>query len=281
MQRVGNLGCGLMGAGIAEVSARAGCDVTLVEASRPAADAGLARVQQSLQRAQARGKLNEAGAVLGRIRVTLDLDELADRELVIEAVVEDEGVKTDPFGRLDKIRHLAGGCPRLEYVVNPRDEARRRRLTSAAGDRDPPLQPGSGAPARLAGAQPAHRARDHHGRSGVRRRRTGQDGHRLPGPCRFRSERPAHPFVLSAVRTLESCFASAEDIDRGLVLGAAHPQGRLALADLIGIDTTKAVAESLYAEFKKHLYAAPSLLNRMGDAGLLGRKTGRGFYTYE
>jgi 3-hydroxybutyryl-CoA dehydrogenase len=88
------------------------------------------------------------------------------------------------------------------------------------------------------------------------------------------------PFVLSAIRMLESGFATAEDIDRGLVLGAAHPQGPLALADLIGLDTTKAVAESLYEEFKEPLYAAPPLLARMVDAGLLGRKTGRGFYTY-
>jgi 3-hydroxybutyryl-CoA dehydrogenase len=88
------------------------------------------------------------------------------------------------------------------------------------------------------------------------------------------------PFVLSAIRMLESGFATAADIDRGLVLGAAHPQGPLALADLIGLDTTQAVAQSLYEEFKEPLYAAPPLLARMVDAGLLGRKTGRGFYTY-
>ena len=88
------------------------------------------------------------------------------------------------------------------------------------------------------------------------------------------------PFILSAVRMLESGFATAEDIDQGLVRGAAHPQGPLALADLIGLDTTKAVAESLYQEFSEQLYAPPPLLARMVEAGLLGRKTGRGFYTY-
>ena len=88
------------------------------------------------------------------------------------------------------------------------------------------------------------------------------------------------PFILSAIRMMESGFATAEDIDHGLVLGAAHPQGPLALADLIGLDTTKAVAESLYEEFKEPLYAPPPLLARMVSAGLLGRKTGRGFYTY-
>lgn len=89
------------------------------------------------------------------------------------------------------------------------------------------------------------------------------------------------PFILSAIRMYESGFASADDIDRGLVLGAAHPQGPLALADLIGLDTTKAVAESLYEEFKEPLYAAPPLLARMVDAGLLGRKSGRGSHRYD
>jgi 3-hydroxybutyryl-CoA dehydrogenase len=88
------------------------------------------------------------------------------------------------------------------------------------------------------------------------------------------------PVVLSAIRMLESGFASAEDIDHALVLGAAHPQGPLALADLIGLDTTKAVAESLYKEFKEQLYAPPPLLKRLVEAGLLGQKTGRGFHTY-
>ena len=88
------------------------------------------------------------------------------------------------------------------------------------------------------------------------------------------------PFILSAIRMLESGFATAEDIDQGFVLGAAHPQGPLALADLIGLDTTMAVAQSLYEEFKEPLYAPPPLLQRMVDAGLLGRKTGRGFYDY-
>ena len=88
------------------------------------------------------------------------------------------------------------------------------------------------------------------------------------------------PYLCSAIRMLESGFATAEDIDRGLVLGAAHPQGPLALADLIGLDTTKAVAESLYEEFRDPSSVAPALLNRMVEAGLLGRKTGRGFYDY-
>nr|MDQ6896627.1 3-hydroxyacyl-CoA dehydrogenase family protein [Actinomycetota bacterium] len=88
------------------------------------------------------------------------------------------------------------------------------------------------------------------------------------------------PFILSAIRMLESGLASAEDIDEGMVRGAAHPQGPLALADLIGLDTTRAIADSLYEEFKEPLYAAPPLLNRMVDAALLGRKSGRGFYDY-
>ncbi|MEY2959975.1 MAG: 3-hydroxybutyryl-CoA dehydrogenase, partial [Actinomycetota bacterium] len=89
------------------------------------------------------------------------------------------------------------------------------------------------------------------------------------------------PYVLSSIRMMESGFASKEDIDAGMVEGCSHPMGPLRLADLIGLDTTLAVAESLYAEFKEPLYAPPPLLSRMVDAGLLGRKTGRGFYDYQ
>ena len=88
------------------------------------------------------------------------------------------------------------------------------------------------------------------------------------------------PYILSAIRMMESGFATAEDIDNGMVEGCNHPMGPLALADLIGLDTTQAVAESMYSEFKEPLYASPAMLSRMVEAGLLGRKTGRGFYDY-
>ncbi|MCX6397410.1 MAG: 3-hydroxybutyryl-CoA dehydrogenase [Propionibacteriales bacterium] len=278
--RVGVIGCGLMGAGIAEVCARAGQDVVIVESSRSAADQGLLRLEASLARAEARGKIESAAVVLGRIRMSECLDDLADRALVIEAIVEDEGAKVDLFSRVDQvlvdpaavlasntssipIMKLAVGTSRPENVVgihffNPVPVLRLVELV----------------PSLLTSPDTTERARAF----------VEEDLGKHAIDCQDRAGFVVNalliPFILSAIRMLESGFATAPDIDHALVLGAAHPQGPLALADLIGLDTTKSVADSLYEEFKEPLYAAPPLLQRMVDAGLLGRKAGRGFYTY-
>jgi len=280
MRRVGVVGCGLMGAGIAEVCARAGLDVVVVEFTDDAARAGLARIGASLRRAQERGKIDDAAAVLGRIVATADLDDLADRDIVIEAIVEDEAAKVELFGRLDKIvaspdAVLATNTSSIPVMKLAVATSRPHQVVGVHFFNPVPvLQLVELVPSLLTAPETTARAREF-----------------VEGPlaktaidCQDRAGFVVNalliPFVLSAIRMLESGFATAEDIDNGLVLGAAHPQGPLALADLIGLDTTKAVAESLYEEFKEPLYAAPPLLNRMVDAGLLGRKSGRGFYTY-
>ena len=281
MQKIGVVGCGLMGAGIAEVSARAGLDVVVAESSAAAADAGRARLQKSLDRAEQRGKIDSATDVMARIRVVDSLEELADRDLVIEAIVEDEGAKTALFQELDRIvtnpdAILASNTASIPImklgVVTSRPQ---NVLGIHFFNPVPVLKLVELVPSLLTSADSTERSRrfveDVLGKTAI--------------DCQDRAGFVVNalliPFVLSAIRMLESGFATAEDIDNGLVLGAAHPQGPLALADLIGLDTTKAVAESLYEEFKEPLYAAPPLLNRMVDAGLLGRKTGRGFYTYD
>jgi 3-hydroxybutyryl-CoA dehydrogenase len=258
-----------MGAGIAEVCARAGLDVIVVEFSPEAARAGLDRIGSSLRRAEERGKVRDAGSVLARIRATADLDEL-----------EDEAAKVDLFGRLDKVVQnpdaiLATNTSSIPVMKLAVATTRPQQVVGIHFFNPVPvLQLVELVPSLLTAPDTTARARDF-----------------VEGPlaktaidCQDRAGFVVNalliPFVLSAIRMLESGFATAEDIDNGLVLGAAHPQGPLALADLIGLDTTKAVAESLYEEFKEPLYAAPPLLNRMVDAGLLGRKTGRGFYTY-
>jgi 3-hydroxybutyryl-CoA dehydrogenase len=281
MERIGVVGCGLMGAGIAEVCARAGLDVVAVESNEPAVAAGRARLEKSLQRAEKRGKIESAAAVLERIRVVEDLGELADREMVIEAIAEDETAKVELFARLDKIvtaqdailasntssipiMKLAVATQRPQYVLgvhffNP----------------VPVLSLVELVPSLMTAPATTERAREFIENT--------LDKH--PIDCKDRAGFVVNalliPFILSAIRMMESGFATAEDIDEGLVRGAAHPQGPLALADLIGLDTTKAVAESLYEEFKEPLYAPPPLLARMVEAGLLGRKSGRGFYTYD
>lgn len=281
IQRVGVVGCGLMGSGIAEVSARAGKDVVVLESSQAAVEAGRRRLEGSLKRAESRGKIDSADAVLTRIQVVDDINLLADRDLVVEAIVEDETAKTDLFKQLDSIvtspdAILASNTSSIPIMKLAVVTGRPTHVLGVHFFNPVPVLPlVELVPSLMTDDATTERARafvqDDLGKNAI--------------DCQDRAGFVVNalliPFILSAIRMFESGFASAEDIDQGLVLGAAHPQGPLALADLIGLDTTKAVAESLYEEFKEPLYAAPPLLARMVEAGLLGRKTGRGFYTYD
>lgn len=280
IERVGVVGGGLMGSGIAEVMARAAKDVVVVESSPAAVDAAHGRLEASLKKAEARGKIDSAADVLARIRVVDDLTAMADRQLVVEAIVEDEHAKTSLFAELDRVvtdpaailASNTSSIPIMKLAVAT------SRPSNVLGvhffNPVPVLSLVELVPSLMTDEATTERARafvqDDLGKHAI--------------DCQDRAGFVVNalliPFVLSAIRMFESGFASAEDIDSGLVRGAAHPQGPLALADLIGLDTVKAVAESLYEEFKEPLYAAPPLLARMVDAGLLGRKTGRGFYTY-
>ncbi|MEU0267456.1 3-hydroxybutyryl-CoA dehydrogenase [Nocardioides sp. NPDC006303] len=278
--RVGVVGAGLMGAGIAEVAARAGKDVVLIDANPAAAEAGLDRLRASLERAEQRGKISDAAEVLERITVSSDLEALADRDLVIEAIVEDEAAKTALFTRLDAIvtdpeavlASNTSSIPIMKLAVAT--ERPGQVIGLHFFNPVPVLSLVELVPSLLTAPETTDRVRSFVENDLGKHPIDSQDR------AGFVVNALLIPFVLSAIRMLESGFATAEDIDQGLVRGAAHPQGPLALADLIGLDTTKAVAESLYEEFKEPLYAPPPLLARMVDAGLLGRKTGRGFYHY-
>ncbi len=279
--RVGVVGCGLMGSGIAEVCARAGLDVMVREVDADAVAAGNARIDKSLARATRKGKLSddEAGAAVARIRYTTDFADLADRQLVLEAVSESEPLKMEVFATLDKvvaddailasntsaipIMKLAMATGRPEQVVglhffSPVPVLTLVELVSSLLTSD-----------ETADAIQAF-AEDVLGKRVIRAKdRAG-----------FIVNALLIPYLISAIRMLESGFATVEDIDTGMVLGCNHPMGPLALADFIGLDTTMAAAESLYEEFKEPLFAPPPLLSRMVEAGLLGRKTGRGFYVH-
>ncbi len=280
--RIGVLGAGLMGSGIAEVSAKSGASVVVVEASDVAAKAGRDRIETSLARGVKAGKLDEAeqAAILDRITYSSELDALADRQLVVEAIIEDEDVKTSVFRDLDQvvadedailasntssipIMKLAMATRRPEHVLgihffNPVPVLHLVELVTSLHTSEDVIDRAQSFSAQQLGKRVIH-SQDRAG---------------------FIVNALLIPYILSAVRMFESGFASKEDIDQGMVTGCAHPMGPLALADLIGLDTTKAVAESLYEEFKEQLYAPPPLLARMCEAGLLGRKTGRGFYDY-
>jgi 3-hydroxybutyryl-CoA dehydrogenase len=280
-ERVGVVGCGLMGSGIAEMAARSGFDVVVQEVDEARADAGRRKIDGSLARGLRAGKLTEGdiAAAQSRLRFVTDLGELADREVVVEAIIEDEDAKRQVFTALDKvvedssailasntssipIMKLGMATGRPEQVIgihffNPVPVLKLVELVSSLLTAERTAERAAG----FAEALGKHviRSQDRAG---------------------FVVNALLIPYLLSAIRMLESGFATAEDIDAGMVEGCAHPMGPLALTDLIGLDTTKAVAESLYEEFREQLYAPPPLLVRMVEAGLLGRKSGRGFHEY-
>jgi 3-hydroxybutyryl-CoA dehydrogenase len=281
--RIGVVGGGLMGSGIAEVCARNGLDVVVVEQDDAAAERARTRVERSLDRAVRSGKLDDAaraGAVES-IRYSTALEELADRELVVEAVAENEALKVDLFGRIDQIvtdedailASNTSSIPIMKLAVAT------RRPANVIGIHFFNPVPVMGLveliPTLMSSEKTTQRAEEF--ASGV----LGKVTVRSQDRAGFVVNALLIPYLLSAVRMLESGFASREDIDNGMMLGCGHPMGPLKLIDLIGVDTTAAVADSMYAEFKEPLYSPSPLLMRMVDAGLLGKKSGRGFYDYE
>jgi 3-hydroxybutyryl-CoA dehydrogenase len=280
--RVGVVGCGLMGSGIAEVSARAGLDVVVVEADEPAVDAGRARIEASLGQAVRRGKLPEEGRAetLARIRFTWEPGELADRQLVVEAVPELEPLKVETFRRIDKVvaddgAVLASNTSSIPIMKLAMATRRPEQVIGIHFFNPVPVLPlVELVPSLMTAPATADRAASF--ASGT----LGKHVIRSQDRAGFVVNALLIPYLLSSIRMLESGFATAEDIDAGMVQGCAHPMGPLALSDLIGLDTVMAVAQSMYEEFKEPLYAPPPMLLRMVDAGLLGRKSGRGFHQY-
>ncbi len=283
IERVGIVGGGIMGAGIAEVCARSGLGVVLVEIDDAAAGRAHDRIERSIQRAVQRGKLEAEPAreALERLDCVADLEALADRQIVVEAVVEERSAKTAVFERLagiveDPDAILASNTSAIPIVD----------LGVAAGQRSdhvlglhffnpvPVLSLVEIIPSLLTSEATTTRAR------AFAVEQLAKDPITAPDRAGFTVNALLIPYLLAAIRMFEQGLASAEDIDQGMVKGCAHPMGPLALADLIGLDTVMGVAESLYAEHREQLYAPPPLLQRLVAAGLLGRKTGRGLYSY-
>ena len=282
VSRIGVVGCGLMGSGIAEVAARSGFEVLVSETSPEAAEAGRARIEASLARAVRSGKLDEAGVkdVFGRVHFTTGLAEMADRQIVVEAVPEIEEAKLAVFAALDEVVEDAEAILATNTSSIPvmKLAMATRRPAQVVGihffNPVPVLHLVELVTSLLTSEETGARAEQF-------ARDLGKQVIHSKDRAGFIVNALLIPYLLSAIRMMESGFASPEEIDLGMVEGCAHPMGPLALADLIGLDTTMAVAQSLYQEFKEQLYAPPPLLLRMVEAGLLGRKAGRGFYQYQ
>lgn len=280
--KVAVIGGGLMGSGIAEVCARSGLDVLVAEVSPDALARARTRISGSLERAAAKKKLTaeERADAEARLRYTVDLGDCADRDVVLEAVAEDEAIKTEVFAKLDKVvaradALLASNTSSIPIMKLGMATSRPEQVVGIHFFNPVPVRPlVELIPSLLTAERTTERA------ATLATAVLGKTVVRAKDRAGFVVNALLIPYVLSAIRMFESGFAAVADIDNGMVHGCAHPMGPLRLADLIGLDTTKAVAESLYAEFKEPLYAPPPLLLRMVDAGLYGKKSGRGFYDY-
>lgn len=283
IENIGIIGGGLMGSGIAEINARAGLSVVIVEVD----DAGITRAEDSisasLNRAESRGKISadEAQAVRDHIRYTKDLADLADRDLVIEAASEHESTKLGIFEKVGKILEkpnaiLASNTSSIPIVKLGATSGRADRVMGVHFFNPAPVMKlVELIPSLTTSNETFDRMRayvtDTLGKKPI-------DATDRAG---FIVNSLLVPYLLSAIRMFEAGYASAKDIDSGMILGCGHPMGPLALSDLIGLDTIQAIGESMYEEFKEPLYSPPPLLDRMVDAGLLGKKSGQGFYPYE
>ena len=282
VSRVGVVGAGQMGGGIAEVSARAGADVLVWEATEELATGGRARILKSLDRAVSSGKITERerDQAAERLKFTTDLTDFADRQLVVEAIVENEAVKAKVFAQLDEIvtdpdAVLASNTSSIPIMKIAAATKNPSRVLGLHFFNPVPVLPLVEVINTLVTSDEAiARVEKFAGET------LGKKVVRCGDRSGFIVNALLVPYLLSAIRMAEAGVASVEDIDTAVVAGLSHPMGPLRLSDLIGLDTMKLIADSMYDEYKDAHYAPPPLLQRMVEAGQLGKKTGQGFYTY-
>ena len=281
VQKVGVVGCGLMGSGIVEVSARAGYDVVVREINDEILAKGLGRIRKSMARAVDRGKLSqeEMDVTMSRITGTLDMADFSDRDLVIEAAIENMEVKKGIFRQLDEITRpsivLASNTSSLSITEMASVTQRPDKVVGMHFFNPVPVLPLLEIVRGFLTSDETLQAAREFGKSvGKTMVLAPKDN---PG---FIVNLLFVPYGLDAIRALENGVATKEDIDTAMKLGMNHPMGPFVLMDFVGLDTMLYVADAMYEEYRDPRYAAPPLLRRMVTAGYLGRKSGKGFYDY-
>jgi 3-hydroxybutyryl-CoA dehydrogenase len=280
IQRVGVMGAGLMGSGIAEVAARAGYTTIVREVSDELVRKGLARIEGSLGRAVEKGKLTAADRdqTRGRVSATTQLSDLSSCDIVIEAIVENLDVKKDTYRELDRLcKPETIFCSNTSSLTITEMSAATSRPDRFAGlhfFNPVPVMKLVEVVRTIATSTETEKTVLEFARS------LGKEPIRAQDNSGFVVNRLLVPYLLDAVRALEEGVGSREDIDKGMELGCGHPMGPLKLLDFVGLDTTYYIAEIMFNEYREKRFAPPPLLKRMVLAGRLGKKSGRGFYEY-
>jgi len=280
IKMVGICGCGLMGLGIAEIASKAGLNVVIREVSDDFLQKGLGRIDKSLSRAVKKGKLDEDGKkdILSRIKGTTNLKDLADCDIICEAIIENLDIKRELYKELDSIVKkeaiFASNTSSLSITEMGAATSRADQFCGLHFFNPVPVMKLVEVVKTVATSDGAFETAKAFGKKLGKVVVSCNDS---PG---FVVNRLLVPYLLDAIRALEAGVATKEDIDNGMKLGCGHPMGPLELTDFVGLDTTYYIAEILFDEFKDHHYAAPPLLKAMVKAGYLGRKSGRGFYDY-
>lgn len=280
-KKIGVVGCGLMGRGIAEVSARTGYDVVVSEINRELLDKGLATIAGSLGKAVEKGKMTAADkdSVMARIKGTIDMQDFKDCDLVVEAAIENLDLKKKIFADLDKIcppnAILSTNTSCLSVMDLAAVTKRPDRVLGCHFFNPVPMMKLLELVKTITTSKETLNAAVEWGKS-------------LGKTIVVATDRPGFivngcltPFLVEAIKMYESGIATREDIDTGIQLGLNHPMGPLTLADMVGLDTLLFIMDAIYAETKDPKFIAPILLRKMVTAGYLGRKTGKGFYDYK
>jgi len=280
ISKVGVLGGGLMGSGIAQVSAAAGFPTTVREVSEALCAKSRQAIEKALAKGIERGKVMEAerDATLAKLRFVTELKELADCDLLIEAVVEDLDVKNTLFAQLDKITKpdaiFASNTSSLTIIAMATASGRPDRMLGIHFFNPVPLMKLVEVVRTITTSEETERLALDFVRA------LGKEPIRAKDSSGFVVNLLLIPYMIDAIKALESNVASVEDIDKGMQLGAGHPMGPFTLLDFVGLDTVYKIAEIMFTEYRESRYAPPPLLKRMVLAGMLGKKSGKGFYDY-